>query len=61
MDGIFSKPPEQDGAELIPLIRVDPAAGTWLAEGCSNISMDVASDDVTGALCVSSHFIIKIK
>jgi len=47
VDGVFTKPPSEPGAELVREILVDPQTGEMELGG---VSMDTASHDVTGGL-----------
>lgn len=46
VDGVFTKPPWESGAQLVPEILVDPSGELEL----KGVSMDTASHDVTGGL-----------
>jgi len=47
VDGVFTKPPTEPGAQLVKEILVDPKTGELELTG---VSMDCASHDVTGGL-----------
>jgi len=47
VDGVFTKPPWEPGAALVPEILVDPASGELELKG---VSMNTAAHDVTGGL-----------
>eukprot|EP00933_Yihiella_yeosuensis_P053640 TRINITY_DN51902_c0_g1_i1.p1 TRINITY_DN51902_c0_g1~~TRINITY_DN51902_c0_g1_i1.p1 ORF type:complete len:306 (+),score=80.46 TRINITY_DN51902_c0_g1_i1:153-1070(+) len=47
VDGVFTKPPTEPGAELVKEILVDPKSGELELTG---VSMNCASHDVTGGL-----------
>lgn len=47
VDGVFTKPPSEPGAQLVKEILVDPKTGDLELTG---VSMDCASHDVTGGL-----------